>query len=233
MLDAYSSVGMPLMYAHWSYGKRFARDEALYRRGYQALAYEIVINSNPCISYCMEENTMAMQTLVIAHAGFGHNHFFKNNYLFQQWSDPAGILDYLDFAKRYVAGCEERQGLEAVERTLDAAHALADGPPRILVNCAGIGNAARTAGKDGPFPLDAFTRVIQVNLIGTFNAIRLAAVRMSQASEIDGERGVIVNTASVAAFDGQIGQAAPHRVAELASYRAAGHLRRVGAALPG
>ncbi len=124
MLDAYSSIGMPLMYAHWSYGKRFARDEALYRKGYTALAYEIVINSSPCISYCMEENTMAMQTLVIAHAAFGHNHFFKNNYLFRQWTDPAGILDYLDFAKRYVAACEERYGLEAVERTLDAAHAL-------------------------------------------------------------------------------------------------------------
>ena len=124
MLDAYSSVGMPLMYSHWSYGKRFVRDEALYRKGYQALAYEIVINSNPCISYCMEENTMAMQTLVIAHAAFGHNHFFKNNYLFQQWTDPTGILDYLDFAKRYVAACEERYGLEAVETILDAAHAL-------------------------------------------------------------------------------------------------------------
>ncbi len=124
MLDAYSSVGMPLMHSHWSYGKRFAREEALYRKGYQALAYEIVINSNPCISYCMEENTMAMQTLVIAHAAFGHNHFFKNNALFQQWTDPAGILDYLDFAKRYVATCEERHGLEAVESTLDAAHAL-------------------------------------------------------------------------------------------------------------
>jgi NAD(P)-dependent dehydrogenase (short-subunit alcohol dehydrogenase family) len=95
-----------------------------------------------------------------------------------------------------------------VESGLDAATALAGGPPRILVNCAGIGNAARTAGRDGPFPLDAFTRVIQVNLIGTFNAIRLAAYRMGQAAEEDGERGVIVNTASVAAFDGQIGQAA-------------------------
>jgi spore cortex formation protein SpoVR/YcgB (stage V sporulation) len=124
MLDAYSSVGMPLMYAHWSYGKRFARDEGLYRKGYQALAYEIVINSNPCISYCMEENTMAMQTVVIAHAAFGHNHFFKNNYLFQQWTDSGGILDYLDFAKRYVAACEDLHGVEAVESTLDAAHAL-------------------------------------------------------------------------------------------------------------
>jgi len=95
-----------------------------------------------------------------------------------------------------------------VEAALDAATALAGGPPRILVNCAGIGNAAWTAGRDGPFPLDAFTRVIQVNLIGTFNAIRLTAYRMSQAAEEDGERGAIVNTASVAAFDGQIGQAA-------------------------
>ncbi len=96
---------------------------------------------------------------------------------------------------------------DAVEAALDAAAALTGGPPRILVNCAGIGNAARTTGKDGPFPL-AFTRVIQVNLIGTFNVIRLAAHRMSQTGEEDGERGVIVNTASVAAFDGQIGQAA-------------------------
>ena len=119
-------VGMPLMYPHWSFGKRFAREEALYRKGYQALAYEIVINSNPCISYCMEENTMTMQTLVIAHAAFGHNHFFKNNYLFQQWTDADGILDYLDFAKRYVAACEERHGHDAVEAMLDAAHALMD-----------------------------------------------------------------------------------------------------------
>jgi spore cortex formation protein SpoVR/YcgB (stage V sporulation) len=124
MLDAYCSVGMPLMYSHWSYGKRFVRDEALYRKGYQALAYEIVINASPCISYYMEENTMAMQTLVLAHAAFGHNHFFKNNYLFQQWTDAEGILDYLDFAKRYVAECEERHGVEAVESVLDAAHAL-------------------------------------------------------------------------------------------------------------
>jgi stage V sporulation protein R len=124
MLDAYSCVGMPLMYQHWSFGKRFARDEALYRTGRQGLAYEIVINSNPCISYNMEENTMAMQTLVMAHAAFGHNHFFKNNYLFQQWTDAAGIHDYLAFAKNFIAHCEERYGLDAVEEILDAAHAL-------------------------------------------------------------------------------------------------------------
>lgn len=124
MLDAYSSVGMPLFYKHWSFGKHFAFQEASYRKGLMGLAYEIVINSSPCISYLMEENTATMQTLVIAHAAFGHNHFFKNNYLFKQWTDADGILDYLEFAKRYVAHCEERHGRLAVEQTLDAAHAL-------------------------------------------------------------------------------------------------------------
>jgi stage V sporulation protein R len=124
MLDAYSSVGMPLYYRHWSFGKHFASQEAFYRKGLMGLAYEIVINSSPCISYLMEENTSTTQALVIAHAAFGHNHFFKNNYLFKQWTDADGILDYLDFAKKYVAQCEERYGSAAVERTLDAAHAL-------------------------------------------------------------------------------------------------------------
>ncbi len=124
MLDAYSSVGMPLFYKHWSFGKQFANQEASYRKGLMGLAYEIVINSSPCISYLMEENTATMQTLVIAHAAFGHNHFFRNNYLFKQWTDAEGILDYLEFAKSYVAQCEERYGRLAVEQTLDAAHAL-------------------------------------------------------------------------------------------------------------
>ncbi|NNH64920.1 SpoVR family protein [Rhizobium laguerreae] len=124
MLDAYSSTGMPLFYRHWSFGKHFAHHEAFYRRGMRDLAYEIVINSSPCISYLMEENTATMQTLVTAHAAFGHNHFFKNNYLFKLWTDAEGILDYLDFAKGYITRCEERYGEMAVERTLDAAHAL-------------------------------------------------------------------------------------------------------------
>jgi spore cortex formation protein SpoVR/YcgB (stage V sporulation) len=126
MLDAYSSVGMPIFYHHWSFGKRFARDEKLYRKGYTGLAYEIVINSNPCISYIMEENTMTMQALVMAHAAFGHNHFFRNNYLFRDQTDADGILDYLKFARAYVSRCEERHGIAAVERILDAAHALMD-----------------------------------------------------------------------------------------------------------
>lgn len=124
MLDAYTSVGMPIYYPHWSFGERFVKEREAYRRGRMGLAYEIVINSNPCIAYLMEENTMLMQTLVIAHASFGHNHFFKNNYMFKQWTDADGIIDYLVFAKQYIRECEEMYGTDEVERILDAAHAL-------------------------------------------------------------------------------------------------------------
>jgi NAD(P)-dependent dehydrogenase (short-subunit alcohol dehydrogenase family) len=100
---------------------------------------------------------------------------------------------------------------EEVVAAVEAAKEL--GPLRSLVNCAGIGSAARTIGRDGSYEaahnLDSFTRVLTVNLIGTFNCIRLAATAISQTEPLaDGERGAIVNTASLAAFDGQIGQAA-------------------------
>jgi stage V sporulation protein R len=126
MMDAYASVGMPVNYRHWSYGKEFIATEKNYRRGHMGLAYEIVINSNPCISYLMEENTMAMQALVIAHAAYGHNSFFKGNYLFRMWTDASSIIDYLVYAKNYVAECEERHGLSAVEEFLDSCHALSN-----------------------------------------------------------------------------------------------------------
>lgn len=83
MMDAYTSVGMPVSYAHWSFGKHFLATEKGYKRGQMGLAYEIVINSNPCIAYLMEENSLTMQALVIAHAAYGHNSFFKGNYLFK------------------------------------------------------------------------------------------------------------------------------------------------------
>ena len=110
-------------------------------------------------------------------------------------------------ATRFLAGDVSDEG--QVRDAIDAAIA-AFGPLRGLVNCAGIGSASRTVGKDAePFRLDAFRRVIDVNLIGTFNMIRLAADAMAKAvPNASGERGVIVNTASVAAYDGQIGQAA-------------------------
>ncbi len=124
MIDAYSSVGMPVGYHHWSYGKQFLATQKGYKRGQMGLAYEIVINSSPCIAYLMEENTMTMQALVIAHAAYGHNSFFKGNYLFRTWTDAEGILDYLVFARNFIAECEQRHGEEAVEELLDSCHAL-------------------------------------------------------------------------------------------------------------
>ncbi|MDP4547249.1 SpoVR family protein [Marinobacter sp. MDS2] len=124
MMDAYSSVGMPVGYNHWSFGKQFLQTSKGYQRGQMGLAYEIVINSNPCIAYLMEENTLPMQALVVAHACYGHNSFFKGNYLFRTWTDANAIIDYLVFARNYVSECEERYGIDAVEEILDSCHAL-------------------------------------------------------------------------------------------------------------
>jgi spore cortex formation protein SpoVR/YcgB (stage V sporulation) len=124
MMDAYASIGMPINYAHWSYGKKFIKTEQDYRRGQMGLAYEIVINSEPCIAYLMEENTITMQALVIAHACYGHNSFFKNNYLFETWTDAGSIIDYLLFAKNYLAKCEQKYGVSEVESVMDSCHAL-------------------------------------------------------------------------------------------------------------
>jgi NAD(P)-dependent dehydrogenase (short-subunit alcohol dehydrogenase family) len=98
---------------------------------------------------------------------------------------------------------------EQAQAAIDQALAL--GPLRALINAAGIGNASRTVNREGePFPLDQFERVIRINLIGSFNCLRLAAAAMAKQEPVDadGQRGAIVNIASVAAFDGQIGQAA-------------------------
>jgi len=124
MMDAYAGIGMPIGYTHWSFGKRFIETEQGYKRGQMGLAYEIVINSDPCIAYLMEENTITMQALVMAHASFGHNSFFKNNYLFKTWTDASSIIDYLVFAKNYIHECELKYGVDQVELTIDSCHAL-------------------------------------------------------------------------------------------------------------
>lgn len=140
MIDAYSAVGMPLGYHHWSFGKQFLEVEQQYLHGHIGLAYEIVINSNPCIAYLLEENSMMMQALVIAHACYGHNSFFKSNYLFKTWTNPNSIIDYLVFAKNYISECEEKYGVTAVEEIVDACHALMNygvdrykHPPRLSI----------------------------------------------------------------------------------------------------
>jgi len=125
------------------------------------------------------------------------------------------LLDVnLDAAKAVAAkiggvaiACDVTQA-DATAAAIGEARA-AHGPARILVNCAGVGPAKRIVGRDGPMPLADFERVIKINLIGTFNAMRLAAADMQSLEPLeDGERGVIVSTASVAAYEGQIGQAA-------------------------
>jgi NAD(P)-dependent dehydrogenase (short-subunit alcohol dehydrogenase family) len=112
----------------------------------------------------------------------------------------AELGDAVRFAPADVRGESE------VAAALDVADAL--GPLRVAVNCAGTANAIRVIGKKGVFPLADFTRIIEINLIGTFNVLRLAAERMVAHDPVGEERGVIINTASAAAFDGQIGQAA-------------------------
>jgi NAD(P)-dependent dehydrogenase (short-subunit alcohol dehydrogenase family) len=107
----------------------------------------------------------------------------------------------------HFARCDVADEASAIAALAGSRAAL--GVPGILVNCAGIGTAARVVGREGPMPLTVFERVVRVNLVGTFNMIRLAAAEMSVAEpRPDGGRGVIVSTASVAAFEGQIGQAA-------------------------
>ena len=125
------------------------------------------------------------------------------------------ILDMNEKAAADMAG--ELKGLAVLCDVADSASAeaavkkaaAAHGPARILINCAGVGTAKRIVGRDGAMPLADYERVIRVNLIGTFNMLRLVGAAMQPLPALaDGERGVIVNTASVAAFEGQIGQAA-------------------------
>lgn len=125
MLDAYSSIGLPVHYNHWSFGKDFMQQEAQYEKGRMGLAYEMVINSNPCVNLLMEENLAYMQVMVMAHAGVGHNAVFANNAYFKEWTHAGSIVDYMLFARDYIRSCEERYGEREVEEVLDACHALA------------------------------------------------------------------------------------------------------------
>ncbi|EMR01799.1 SpoVR family protein [Cesiribacter andamanensis] len=124
MLDAYSLIGLPTSYPHWKFGKDFVMNQNNYSKGRMGLSYEMVINSNPCISYNMENNSTCMMLLVIAHACQGHNAFFANNYMFLDWTSADSIVDYMVFAREYIMACEEEWGEDEVEQVLDACHAL-------------------------------------------------------------------------------------------------------------
>lgn len=123
MMDAYTSIGLPISYEHWSFGKQRIIEDKKYDAG-GGLAYELVINSDPSIAYCMENNTPMMQMLVIAHACFGHNNFFKENYLFKDHTNAKTILDSTNNLKNLIRSCESQYGYEEVEKLIDACHAL-------------------------------------------------------------------------------------------------------------
>lgn len=124
MLNLYSANAMPHMYNHWSFGKEYILNSRAYNRGAMGLAFEIIQNTNPSIAYCMDTNTPLMQTLVLAHASIGHNSFFKCNYLFKEWTDASGIIDYMLYAKGFISKCEEEHGSDKVEELLDCCHSL-------------------------------------------------------------------------------------------------------------
>mgnify|MGYP001565290577 CR=1 FL=1 len=124
MLYNYSVAGLPSMYSHWEFGQEYQKLYQDYKIGHKGLAYEMVINTNPLITYLMESNTAVMQTLTMAHAVCGHGSFFKENYLFKEWTDGDGILDYLAFAQYFIRSCEEKYGDLAVSELIEKVHYL-------------------------------------------------------------------------------------------------------------
>lgn len=126
MVNNHTLIGMPFLYSHWSFGKSFIQTQKSYLAGRSHLAYEMVINSNPCVNYLLDNNDMVMQCLVLAHSSCGHNAFFKNNHLFKTFTDASAIINYLKFAKYYIKKCEDKYGELEVENWLDSCHALQD-----------------------------------------------------------------------------------------------------------
>ncbi len=124
MIDAYMLNGLPTGYNHWSYGKQYLSHEEREEGGQSHLAFEMIINSQPPIMYCSENNSATMQALVLAHAGVGHADFFKNNELFKLHADSKSILKYCEYAKKYISECEEIYGQDKITKLLDAAHSF-------------------------------------------------------------------------------------------------------------
>lgn len=124
MIEVMSKHGLPVHYAHWSFGKQYVKDLHSYKNNLSNLPYELITNTNPAITHLMENNSACMQLTVLAHAAVGHNHFFKHNYLFKQWTSASTIVDYMIYAKNFIAKCERKYGAEEVEAWLDACHSI-------------------------------------------------------------------------------------------------------------
>jgi stage V sporulation protein R len=126
MINSYVSIGVPILYNHWSFGKEFEIIKNRYSSGFIGLALEMVLNTDPCINYIIEQNDMTTQAMVLCHSSVGHNFVFKNNFVFQDFTEPDAIVNYLKFAKAYIQKCEEKYGESEVEEWLDNCHAISD-----------------------------------------------------------------------------------------------------------
>lgn len=126
MISVMSTGGFPQVYPHWSWGKKYIEMKKAYRNNELGLALECIINSDPAVAYMMENNSMSAQTLVMAHASVGHSNFFKNNYLFKEWTNARWIFPFMKYAKEYIVECQKKYGHARVELILDYAHRLQD-----------------------------------------------------------------------------------------------------------
>lgn len=124
MLDIYSSYALPNLYNHWSFGRSFVKSYHNYKNKNSELAYEVAINTDPCVVYLMANNSFTLQMLVMAHAGIGHNHFFANNVTFKEHTAASKILSVLSEGRKYINDCEEKYGIDEVESLIDVCHAL-------------------------------------------------------------------------------------------------------------
>ena len=133
MIGYEAYIGMPSKYPHWSYGKAYDKNKTLYSANFVGLAYEMVINTNPCLAYLMRENSLALQILIIAHV-YGHNDFFKNNRLFKEGTKAEKVLESFklngDIIRSYIN--DSSIGYDRVERILDAAHGIRYQIPRVI-----------------------------------------------------------------------------------------------------
>lgn len=123
MLEAYATQGLPHLYPHWSFGKSAQQLLRQLKSG-MPLAYELIMPTDPCIMYCLASNSMATTATVMAHAGIGHNHVYKNNFLYAEHTNARGLADYCRTARDMILDFEARFGKKEVEQILDAAHAL-------------------------------------------------------------------------------------------------------------
>lgn len=203
MLDTYTSHGMPDDYTHWRHGKNRQQMGEAHAAGAMNLAYELVINSNPSISYCMTSNSNMMQALVLAHAAQGHNAFFKNNIMFRQFTNADEIRGDLRRLSEFVSACEVKYGIDRVERVLDACHAL---------EMHAIDYSARPPSTRSKKQADMRKAAIEAARVNSLDVVLDTA---SLASQRAGFRSVVRDEDDVKAINEQnilryIGKNAPH-----------------------